>query len=445
MNALRDSRLGRAAATPAGMLVIAFVAWALAAMDQSIFGYAVPGVLKEFGIGLEVVGVMISASFVFGMLMPPVAGVLVDLWGPRRVLVTCLAIASLLVWLQSVATSVWMLGALRVLSYGFSGALSPVTNAMVANSAPPRHRAMYIALLQCAYPFGWFLAAMAFVPLSAGGTQWRGPFAIALVVLPVAVLIHFLMPDARPGIATAPAAAAAPTAAAPPPDDAVAPPDDRRGRSPLRTLFGPRHRGVALWCGLAFLLYGTAIGGSTFYLPTYFQAGRGYAPDDAALIVGVTHVVALPGYLVAALLGQAAFGVRRTTILWAALGGLLFGASVWTPPQFARDIALFGLMATFLFGTASILTTYLLEAFDVSIRATAAAVCGSASLTAGFILGPMLTARAVEAWGWQASFSSIAVPATLAVAVVVAMLPELGERSRAAQSTPLAATRPPAN
>jgi AAHS family benzoate transporter-like MFS transporter len=432
MNALRNSRLGRAAATPTGLLVIAFVAWALAAMDQSIFGYAVPGLLKEFGVGLEVVGVMISASFVFGMLMPPVAGVLVDLWGPRRVLVTCLAVASLLVWLQSVATSVWMLGVLRVLSYGFSGALSPVTNAMVANSAPPRHRAMYIALLQCAYPFGWFLAAMAFVPLSAGGTQWRGPFAIALVVLPVAVLIYLLMPDARPGAAAVPAAA-------------TAQPEGARPHSPLRTLLGPRHRSVALWCSLAFLLYGTAIGGSTFYLPTYCQAGRGYAPDDAALIVGVTHVVALPGYLAAALLGQAALGVRRTTILWAALGGVLFGASVWTPPQFARDIALFGLMATFLFGTASILTTYLLETFDVSIRATAAAVCGSASLTAGFLLGPMLTARAVEAWGWQASFSSIAVPATLAVAVVVAMLPELGTRPPAAQSAPLAATRPSAN
>ena len=441
MNALRHSRLGRAVATPTGALVIAFVAWALAAMDQSIFGYAVPGVLKEFGIGLEVVGVMLSASFVFGMLVPPVAGVLVDLWGPRRVLVACLAIASVLAWLQSVATGIVMLGVLRVLSYGFSGALSPVTNALVANSAPPRHRAMYVAILQCAYPVGWFLAAMAFVPLSAGGTQWRGPFAIALVVLPIAALIYLLMPDSRPQAAPQAGSGLARPAA----NDAT-PASARHDRAPLRTLFGPRYRAVALGCGLAFLLYGIAIGGSTFFLPTYFQAGRGYALDDAALIVGLTHVVALPGYLVAALLGQGAFGVRRTTILWAALGGTLLGAFVWMPPQFARDIALFGLMATFLFGTASILTTYLLEVFDRSIRGTAAAVCGSASLTAGFIIGPMLTSRAVTAWGWQITFSSIAVPATLAVALVVAMLPELTSRAAGhPQSAPLAAPRARAN
>lgn len=425
MSALRNSRLGRAADTPLGALVIAFVAWTLAAMDQSIFGYAVPGVLKEFGVGLDVVGLMISASFMAGMLLPPVAGVLVDLWGPRLVLAACLAIASLLVWMQSIATGIVMLGVLRVLSYGFSGALSPVTNALVANSAPPRHRAMYIAMLQCAYPFGWFLSAMAFVPLSAGGAHWRDPFAIALVVLPLALLIYLVMPADR--------AAAGPAAATP------------RERSPLRVLFGPRSLRIALWCSLAFMLYGVAIGGSTFYLPTYFQKDRGYSSDDASLIVGITQLVALPGYFAAAWLGQSRLGVRRTTIVWAALGGALFGLSVWTSAQFARDLALFGLMAPFLFGTASILTTYMLEAFDVSIRATAASICGSASLTLGLILGPMLTARAVDAWGWQVTFSTVAVPATLGVAVVAAMLPELAPPGDAAQSAPLAASRPQAN
>lgn len=438
MNPLRNTALGRAAATPTGALVIAFVTWTLAAMDQSLFGYAVPGVLQEFGVGLEVVGVMISASFVFGMLTPPIAGVLVDLWGPRKVLAACLAIASVLVYLQSLAASVLLLGIVRVLSYGFSGALSPVTNALVANTAPHRHRAMYVAILQCAYPFGWFLASMAFVQLSSHGGNWRMPFSIALVVLPVAGLIYLLLPDFRPGSASSggdakegapsPARAGAVIAgraASSSPAEA----SSAARTSPLRTLFGRRYRRIALLCCAAFALYGAAIGGSTFYLPTYFQAGRGYASDTASLIVGVTHVVAMVGYIVAALVCRTAFGVRRTTILWAGLGGAMFGASVWAPPHFASDVAMFGLTAMFFFGTASILTTYLLEVFDPTIRGTAAAICGSASLTAGFIVGPMVTARAVESWGWQASFSGIVVPATLAVALIVTALPELGARS----------------
>jgi MFS family permease len=398
-----NSWLGRAAATPLGALAIAFVTWTLAAMDQSLFGYAVPGVLREFGVGLDVVGLMISASFVFGMLTPPVAGVLADQWGPRRILVGCLAISSVLVFAQGLATSIFALGLTRVLSYGFSAALSPITSALVANTAPPRHRALYVALLQCAYPFGWFLAAMAFIPLSAGG-DWRRPFVAALLVLPVALVIWFLLPDARPG---RPAGAAGPAFS-------------------LRVLFGPRYRRIAVLCGLAFFLYGGAIGGSTFYLPAFFQQERGYAADTASLIVGVTYAIAMVGYVVAALLSQTRFGLRRTTILWSGAGAVLFAISIRLPPAFATDVAVFGLMAMFFFGTSSILTTYLLEVFDASIRATAAGVCGSACLTAGFIVFPVLVARAVESWGWLNSFSAIVVPAALGACLVVTALPDVG-------------------
>lgn len=405
-DARSGSWLGRAAATPLGALVIAFVTWTLAAMDQSLFGYAVPGVLKEFGIGLEVVGLMISASFVAGMLTPPAAGVLADQWGPRRILVGCLAISSLLVYAQGLATSVFALGVLRVLSYGFSAALSPITSALVANTAPRHRRALYVAILQCAYPFGWFIAAMVFIPLSAGG-NWRGPFTAALFVVPVAIAIWFLLPDLRPGR----------------PSGGVQP------ASSLRVLFGPKYRRTALLCGLAFFLYGGAIAGSTFYLPTFFQAQRGYAPETASLIVGITYAIAMLGYIAAALLSETRFGTRRTTILWSGLGAVLFGASIWLPPRFATDVAAFGLTATFFFGTSSILTTYLLEVFDRSVRATAAGVCGSMCLTAGFMVFPMIVARAVETWGWLVSFSAIVVPAALAACLVVTALPEI-ERNR---------------
>lgn len=402
--------LGRAAATPLGALAIAFVTWTLAAMDQSLFGYAVPGVLQEFGIGLEVVGLMISASFVAGMLTPPVAGVLADRWGPRRILVGCLAISSVLVYTQGLATTVFALGALRVLSYGFSAALSPITSALVANTAPAKHRALYVAILQCAYPFGWFIAAMVFIPLSADG-DWRRPFSAALLVVPVALAIWFLLPDTRPG---------RPAGATP-------------ATSSLRALFGPRYLRITLLCGLAFFLYGGAIAGSTFYLPTFFQAQRGYPPETASLIVGVTYAIAMLGYIAAALLSETRFGVRRTTIVWSGLGAVLFGVSIWLPPSFASDIAMFGLTATFFFGTSSILTTYLLEVFDRSVRATAAGVCGSMCLTAGFMVFPMLTARAVEHWGWLVSFSVIVVPAALAACLVVTALPEI-DRNRDEES-----------
>jgi AAHS family benzoate transporter-like MFS transporter len=396
------ARLRRFGATPCGALAVAFVAWNLAAMDQSLFSYAVPGMMRDFHIGLAVVGTMISASFVFGMLSPPVAGVVTDLWGPRRILALCLGCASLLVFAQAFAPSAFVFGVLRVLSYAFSATLSPITSALVANTAPPRQRALFIAILQSAYPLGGFVAAMAFIPL-AGGGNWRAPFSVGLAVVPVAWFLSYLLPERGP---------ARPAAA-------------RAARSPVRELFGTRNRPIALLCIAAFFLYGGAIGGSSFYMPTFFQQQRGYPPSVASLIVGLTFAIGAIGYLVAAFVSNTRFGVWRTTVLWSGLGAALFAVSIWLPPAFARDVVLFGFDAMFLFGTASIMTTYLLDVFEGQIRGTAMAICGTAALTAGYIVFPLLTARAVEAWGWLWAFTAVVVTAAFGVCLVFLALPNL--------------------
>jgi MFS family permease len=399
------ARLRGAAATPVGALVIAFLTWIFAAMDQSLFGYAVPGVMRDFHIGLGAVGTMISASFVFGMLSPPVAGVLLDRFGPRVILALCLGMASILVFAQALAPNVWSFGVLRVLSYAFSAALSPITSALVANTAPPRYKAWFIAILQCAYPLGGFVAAMVFIPLGADGS-WRTPFSVALGVLPISIVIYGLMPVSDPALASASAGS----------------------RAPLRALFGTRNARTALLCALAFFLYGGAIGGSLFFLPTFFQEQRGYSASQASLIVGLTYAIGAAGYLVAAYVSRTGFGLWRTTLLWSGLGAILFGIAIWMPAHFATDICLFGFEAMFLFGTASILTTYLLELFDEGIRGTAMALCGTTALTGGYIVFPLLTPLAVKAFGWLWAFSLVVVPAAAAVCFVVSRMPRLDSR-----------------
>ncbi len=394
----------RFGATARGALFVAFVAWALAAMDQSLFGYAVPGVMQDFGIGIEAVGLLVSVSFVFGMVAPIFIGVLADRFGPRLLLAFCLGVSSLLVFAQGLATSLLVFSLLRVLSYGLSGALSPITSAMVANTAPPKRRALYIAIGQSAYPFGWFIAAVAVVPL-AGDDNWRAPFYVALAVVPVAMWLYWLMP-AGAAMPVARVAEAAPAS------------------SPLRELFAPANRRNTLLSCLVFFLYGGAVGGLIFYLPTYFQEERGYPPTVASIVTGGTYGIAWIGYIAAAVVSQSRLGSRRTTILWSAMGALLLLGCFWLPPVAARDIAAFGLAAVFFFGTSSILTTYLLEVTEPRLRNTAVAVCGTASLTLGYIVFPMAVASAVAAIGWTLALSTIVVPATLAASLVLVLLPE---------------------
>lgn len=400
----------RFGATARGALFVAFVAWALAAMDQSLFGYAVPGVMQEFGIGIEAVGLLVSVSFVFGMVAPIFIGVLADRFGPRLLLAFCLGVSSLLVFAQGLATSLLVFSLLRVLSYGLSGALSPITSAMVANTAPPGRRALYIAIGQAAYPFGWFIAAVAVVPL-AGDDNWRAPFYVALAVVPVAMWLYWLMPA---GPAVQPAAVVEASSA-----------------SPLRELFSPDNRRNTLLSCLVFFLYGGAVGGLIFYLPTYFQEARGYPATVASIVTGGTYGIAWIGYIAAAVVSQSRLGSRRTTILWSAMGALLLLGCFWLPPVAARDVAAFGLAAVFFFGTSSILTTYLLEVTEPRLRNTAMAVCGTASLTLGYIVFPIAVASAVATIGWTLALSTIVVPATLAASLVLVLLPEASTRKPA--------------
>lgn len=409
--------LKRFGASAEGALFVAFTAWTLASLDHSLFGYAIPGAMRDFGISIESIGLIVSASFLFGMIAPVGIGILADSWGPRFLMLACLTLSSILVFAQGLAETAAGFGTLRVLSYGISGALSPITSAMVANSAPAERRALYIAILQAAFPFGWFLAAMAVVALTQDG-DWRAPFNVALLVIPVALLL-FAMTPAR----MSPSAATQPRPGGSEASGTAAPVGSSLGQ-----LFSAENRRTALLCSLAFFCYGGAIGGSAFFLPTFFQEDRGYDASTASLLTGLTYGIAIIGYVGSAMVSQRLLGPRTTTVIWSALGGILLCGSLWVPADLTLDIFLFGVTAIFFFGTSSILTTYLLTVFSQQIRTTAMAVCGTASLTAGFIVFPMLISSSVERVGWATSFTLLIVPACLLTSLVVSRLPGTEER-----------------
>jgi AAHS family benzoate transporter-like MFS transporter len=390
-------------AVPLGTLGIAFAAWGLSNMDQSLFGYAVPDLMGAFKMGLNAVSLIISASFAFGIVASIAIGVLTDSWGAKRTLPLCLGISALLVGLQAFAPSALVFGCLRVGSAGFSAALSPITNAMVAGRAPPRLRAILLAVLQCAYPFGWFIASVFAAPIMAH-TGWRPAFMVAFAVIPIAAILYAVIPQAPSvkAVATSKAGSLA---------------------APLKAVFGPKYRWITLFSGLAFLLYGGAVGGSTFYMPTFFHAVRGYTPADAARIVGASYGIGIFGYITAALVSEGLLTRRDTAITWLWLGGLAFLATLWLPKTVTADIVVFGLTTFFFYGASAILLIYLLELFPQELRATAAAVSGTAAISAGFMIFPILTVVAVGRVGWSVGMSVVIVPALIVSGLMLLLLP----------------------
>jgi MFS family permease len=398
-SALKDD-LARA---PWAALGIAFSAWALANMDQSLFGYAIPDLMASLKISLNDVSFIISASFAFGIIASIAVGVLTDTWGPRITLPLCLALSAVLVGFQALAPTALVFGALRIASAGFSAALAPITNAMVAGRAPPRLRALLLAVLQCGFPFGWFVASVFAAPIMARA-GWRPIFLVAFAVAPLAVAIYVAMARFGPSPPSKPGAGA--------------------GLSgPLKAVFGPKYRMITILSALAFLLYGGAGGGATFYMPTFFHVVRGYSLAEAARIVGASYGVGMFGYIAAALVSDRWLTRRDTAVTWVWLGGLTFLATLWLPRTFTADIVTFGVTTFFFYGSSAILVIYLLELFPPELRATAAAVSGSAAISAGFMTFPVLAVLAVDHVGWTKGLSLVIVPALLVSGVLLLALP----------------------
>jgi MFS family permease len=393
-----------------GILLFSLFAWTMSNLDQSLFGYAVPGIISDLHIGLEQIGQMLSFGFIVAAVMVVFAGLAADRYGRRWTLAGLLAASALFVGLHGFVTSVSQLALLRALAFGLAAGLAPITAAYVAESAPARHRGILMGVLQCGYPLGWFLAAMIAAPL-LDKSGWRSIFLVGFAVIPIAFLIAWRLPESRRYAAIA---------------------ANRSSDTPsaldfklLRELFSHEYRARSLAAIVLFFAFGCAYSGTAFFFPTYFMEVRGYTPAQAAQLVGISNGIAVLGYLSAAYVGEYLLTRRNTYAIWCALGaGALLGL-LWLPHERWQDLALFALTAAFFYGSNAVVGTLLADLYPTRMRTTGYAVCGSAPLSAGFALFPSLVPLAVAAVGWQWALSALIVPLLVVSAAAALVLPNI--------------------
>ena len=389
---------------PWRILLVTLFASTLSNMDQSLFGYAVPGVMHDLGFGLGGIGLMISASFACAIFSAPAFAAGVPRWGAPAVLAISVAGSAVFVGLLAFVTNPSLFAAVRVIGFGISAAIIPVSSAYLATHAPQRGRALLIAIQQCGYPLGWFTASTYAAPLMAVH-GWRSPFYVAFVVIPLSWLIYALLPRAS---RTTPVNTTV---------------RDPRRHAASRRLFDPGIRRLTVTFGAAFFLYGGAVGGTSFYLPTFFEQARGYDPATATHVVGLSYAIGMIGYIGAAIVSELWLSRSATVVVWllAASAGLL--GTIWLPHSVREDTIAFGLTTIFYYGASSIMLTCLLERFPAALCAAAASIAGTACISFGFVVFPLLTAAAAKAFGWLEGLSIAIVPAVLLSALLIASLP----------------------
>jgi predicted MFS family arabinose efflux permease len=366
-------------------------------MDQFLFIYATPQVMQAFGWKIATVGDIVSTSFLLGMIAAPIAGALTDVYGARRTLPVFLGLSALAVGFLALTVSGPLFAILRVIGFGLSAAIAAITNTIVARAATPRHRSMLLAVLQCGYPLGGFLAANVFALF--GAAHWRKPFLAGFVVVPLALLLGWVLPRMP------------------------APARPSGSKSSFTELFAPDLRSRSVLLILAFFMFGLAAGSTVFSLPTYFQQARGYAPSQAALLVGWAGIFGIGGNFLSAFVNRWWLSARATTVLWLGIAVVLLQAAFWLPRTYVEDFVAFAVAGPFFYGTAAIIVACVMENMPDRVKGAASGLCASAAVNAGLIIGPILLVRLAPGFGWRGGYAIITGGALAGCALTLLALP----------------------
>ncbi|MBM3515719.1 MAG: MFS transporter, partial [Alphaproteobacteria bacterium] len=273
----------------------------LSAMDQALYSYAMPGITREFNVSLDVVGAILSVSFLVASVAVIVAGTFTDYIGRRRMFITLTALSALCVGIHALVDSIEWLALFRILGFALAAGAFPITATIIVEVAPARYRGILSGWLQMSYPLGFALAA--FVASRAlADYDWRVSFYPAFAVIPIVIWLGSMLKETDRFQATAgPVAQLA---------------GSRSLKQHFAELVSPKYRGRGLIAFFGTFSANLSIGGASFFLPTFLAQDRGLSEADAAGLLAYSWVIASIGYLASSYIGEF-ITTRRNTVIGA--------------------------------------------------------------------------------------------------------------------------------
>jgi benzoate transport len=153
---------------------------ALDGFDVLAISFAAPGIAAEWNIDRGALGLVLSMEL-FGMAAGSVLlGGLADRVGRRPTILACLGIMAVGMGLAPFTTGIVMLSAIRLFTGIGIGGMLAGTNAMVAEQANARNRALAVTIMAAGYPLGAIVGGtVASSLLGSGG--WRDVFTFGCI------------------------------------------------------------------------------------------------------------------------------------------------------------------------------------------------------------------------------------------------------------------------
>lgn len=370
---------------PWGKIAWLYALGVLAAAQLGKMSALAPLITIELAMSLTAAGILISLLEIGGATMGFVAGQVVDRIGVRRVLLTGIGLFALAGLGESVAPSVTVLVALRVLeglSYLCVVVAAPL---LVFRTAPPGKQGVALALWSGFVPVGFALGAMS-SGLIADLLSWR---AAALAWAIAAATMCWL--SSRMVFAPSPSG------------------------NPRRLVMpGPR-----IWAlTLAFGCWASFAVGTIALLPSFLVDQVGASARVAGLVGGISAFISVLGVALAAWLRHH----RARTGVWIPLAIvmpalMLFG--VFHDSAGILQVTVLMLVLNTISGVYSGLAFALLPVLARTDAEMAVANGLTLQLGAtGSLLGPPLFAACVEAWGWSGAAVAGALASTLCLVLM---------------------------
>lgn len=387
-------------ATLKRVLPLTFLAIVLDGFDSQALGFALPALIRDWGLPKSAFAPVLSISLVGMTIGSAVAGMVGDRIGRRLALTICVALFGVMTALSAMSADLLQLSILRFAAAAGLGGAMPNAAALIGEVAPARSRSVAISAIAVCVPLGGVLGGL----VSAGllpAIGWRGLFLVAGII-PVlySVVLFFALPESPGFLASRSSSTSAASA-----------PKRRLGE-----LFQPalRRDTVALAAGFFFCLL--SVYACFNWLPTLIvDSGR----DIAVASLGLTLFNA--GGVVAAIGGGwivGRVGSRTPLLVMFAIAAAVAMALTRAVDHVAVMLILLTLLGGAVAGAQSVLTAVAAQVYPLGLRAA------GIGLTIGFgrlggIASAFLGALAIAVGGLGGFGGMIAVAS---VAGIVAMI-----------------------
>ncbi len=389
--------------------VLAALAIVLDGFDGQMIGYAIPSIMKEWGVTRAAFS-MAVASGLMGMAIGSLAaGVIADKVGRKPVLVVSIFLFGASTAMIASAGDITAIATIRFFAGLGIGAALPTATTLTAEFIPLRFRTMAVTTAIVCYPLGGMLAGLvAGQVLPVQG--WRTFFVIGgLMPIAYALILAFVLRESPKYLArqsarweelrTLMARMAHNVSQVREFTDGVL---DTARQGSLGALFRQGRAHDTLWLWLAFFMTLLSIYSAFSWLPTMLTT-EGLSPALAGMGLTAYNFGGVIGAVLCAL-AMNRFGSRWPMTIWAAMSAItafaLKSVSVTADPQ----TFLLGLGVHGLFITALQCALYALCAhvYPTAIRATGTAAALSfgrlGAILSSFVGAAMITAGGANAY-----------------------------------------------